>query len=73
MMVSVATLLVTLPQVLVTRQRRLPPKPEIEVMLVVGVVAPEPLNAGVAWLVLLMPLRSAAHAVPGPAGCQCYW
>ena len=53
MMVSVVALLVTLPLALVMRQRKLPPRPEIEVMLVVGVLAPETLNVGVAWLLLL--------------------
>ena len=47
-MVNVASLLVTLPQVLETMQRKLPPRPEIELMFIVGVVAPETLNVGVA-------------------------
>ncbi len=65
-MVSVASLLVMLPQALVTMQRTLPPRPEMELMFIVGVVAPETSNAGVPWVLRLMPLLSAAHAVAGP-------
>ena len=70
-MVSVASVLVTLPQTLVMRQRKLPPKPEMELMFIAGMVAPERSNVGVPWVLVLMPLLSAAHAVPGPAGCHC--
>jgi len=72
-MVNVASLLVTLPQALVTRQRKLPPRPEMRLMFIAGVAAPETSNACVPMSSKLMPSASAAHAVVGPAGCQCHW
>ena len=68
-----ASSLVTPPQVSVTKQRKLPPTPEMERTPTVGEVALETSNAGVPSVLVLMPSLSAAPAVPGPAGCHCHW
>jgi len=61
---SVASSLVTLPQVSVTKQRKLPPTPEMERTPTVGVVALKTSNAGVPWLSASMPKVPACGVVP---------